>query len=93
MDNIDYQIGKRKRKTEENLNNKIEIPQRLIEKRSKKIRLDSNDQKIIDLGTIMHIPQLKEIENYEVNLEDVSEMTQTVSPHEITIPIKILSKE
>ena len=56
MDNIDYQIGKRKRKTEENTNNKIEIPQRLIEKRSKKIRLDSNDQKIIDLGTIMHIP-------------------------------------
>ena len=37
----------------------------------------------------MHIPQFKEIENYEVNLEDVSEMTQTVSPHEITIPIKI----
>ena len=35
MDNIDYQIGKRKRNTEEKLNNKIEIPQRLIEKRSK----------------------------------------------------------
>ena len=46
MDNIDYQIGKRKRKTEENPNSKIEIPQRLIEKRSKKISKQLNEIRI-----------------------------------------------
>ena len=86
-----YQPGKRKRSTDKDPANTITPPQRLIEKRSKKIRLDSNNEEIIDLGTIIHIPQVKPLENYEVTLEDIADMPKTVSPKEITVDINFTS--
>ena len=46
MDDITYQPGKRKRSAGENTDNTIKPPPRLIEKRSKKIRLDTNNKEI-----------------------------------------------
>ena len=50
METNTYQPGKRKRSVGENTANTITPPARLIEKRSKKIRLDSNNKEIIELG-------------------------------------------
>ena len=49
-----------------------------------RISIDPDSSKI-NFGTVIHIPQLNS-ENFEVNLEDVASMTNTVSPKEITIP-------
>ena len=86
-----YQPGKRKRSTDKNDATTITPSPRLIEKRSKKIRLDINNEEIIDLGTIIHIPQVKPLENYEVTLEDIADMPKTVSPKEITVDINFTS--
>ena len=91
METNTYQPGKRKRSAGENTANTITPPARLIEKRSKKIRLDSNNKEIIDLGTIIHIPQIRPLENFEVSLEDIADMPKTVSPKEITVDINFTS--
>ena len=84
-----YSPGKRVRSFSPDVNVTTEKEERIIDRRSKRVKLIKDEENTKEFDQLIRIPQVKPLYEFDVKLEDIYEMSLTVSPKESTIDLKI----